>query len=91
MPRLYDPTAGAVTVDGVDVRDLSLSNLAEVVGLVTQEAYLFADTLRANIAYARPEAAVSTGLSTPTESTSLIPIPTSRPELRSCANSWITS
>lgn len=56
VPRLYDPTAGAVTVDGVDVRDLSLSNLAEVVGLVTQEAYLFADTLRANIAYARPEA-----------------------------------
>ncbi len=56
VPRLYDPTAGRVTIDGHDVRDLTMASLADLVGLVTQEAYLFADTLRANIAYGRPDA-----------------------------------
>lgn len=56
VPRLYDPTAGAVSVDGVDLRDLSFASLADLVGLVTQESYLFADTLRSNIAYGRPDA-----------------------------------
>lgn len=56
VPRLYDVTAGSVGIDGVDVRRLSFSSIADLVGLVTQESYLFADTLRANIAYARPDA-----------------------------------
>jgi ATP-binding cassette subfamily B protein len=56
VPRLYDPTSGSVTIDGIDLRDLSLESLAGLVGFVTQETYLFADTLRANIAYGRPEA-----------------------------------
>ncbi len=51
VPRLYDPSSGGVTIDGIDLRSLSFDSLAELVGLVTQESYLFADTLRANIAY----------------------------------------
>jgi len=56
IPRLYDVTRGAVEVDGNDVRDLSLSSLAEIVGMVTQESYLFHSTVRANLLYARPDA-----------------------------------
>jgi ATP-binding cassette subfamily B protein len=56
VPRLYDPSEGAVSVDGIDLRDLSFQSLAELIGVVTQEAYLFADTLRANIAYGSPDA-----------------------------------
>lgn len=53
IPRFYDVTDGACLVDGVDVRDLSMDSLAEAVGMVTQEPYLFHGTIRANIAYAR--------------------------------------
>ena len=56
VARLYDPTDGQVTIDGVDLRDLSFSSLAALVGFVTQESYLFAGTLRDNIAYGRPDA-----------------------------------
>jgi ATP-binding cassette subfamily B protein len=48
IPRLYDVEQGRVTVDGHDVRDVALSSLAELVGVVTQESYLFHDTIRAN-------------------------------------------
>lgn len=54
--RLYDPDEGRVTVDGVDLRDLSLASLAEHVGVVTQEPYLFYGTVRENLLYARPGA-----------------------------------
>lgn len=54
--RLYDVDRGSVTVDGIDVRDLTLASLAQSIGMVTQESFLFADTLRANIAYGRPSA-----------------------------------
>jgi ATP-binding cassette, subfamily B, bacterial len=54
--RLYDPTGGAVRLDGVDLRDLQSESLASVVGFITQESYLFADTLRANISYGNPDA-----------------------------------
>jgi ATP-binding cassette, subfamily B, bacterial len=54
--RLYDVTSGAVKVNGVDVRDVILPSLQEAIGVVTQEAHLFHDTLRANLLYARPEA-----------------------------------
>jgi ATP-binding cassette subfamily B protein len=56
LPRLYDPTEGRITMDGLDLRDVQLASLAEVVGMVTQETYLFHDTLRANLLYARPGA-----------------------------------
>jgi ATP-binding cassette subfamily B protein len=56
IPRLYDVTSGRVLVDGVDVRDASLEDLADAVGVVTQETYLFHDTIAANLRYARPDA-----------------------------------
>lgn len=56
IPRFYDVTAGRVTVGGADVRDLTLASLRAQIALVTQEAFLFDDSVGANIAYARPEA-----------------------------------
>ena len=56
IPRFYDATAGRVTVDGADVRDVTIASLRARIGFVTQEPFLFDDTIRANIAYARPEA-----------------------------------
>jgi subfamily B ATP-binding cassette protein MsbA len=54
--RFYDPTAGAITLDGVDLRDLKLGDLRRLMGLVTQDVILFNDTVRANIAYGDPAA-----------------------------------
>jgi ATP-binding cassette subfamily B protein len=56
IPRLYDPTGGRILLDGHDLRDLTLSSLASHIGMVTQETYLFHDTVRANLLYARPDA-----------------------------------
>jgi ATP-binding cassette subfamily B protein len=56
VPRLYDVERGSVEIDGLDVRKLSLVSLGRVIGFVTQEAYLFHDTVRANLLYAKPEA-----------------------------------
>jgi ATP-binding cassette subfamily B protein len=56
IPRLYDPTAGRILLDGHDLRDLKLETLSGAVGMVTQETYLFHDTLRTNLLYARPDA-----------------------------------
>ena len=56
VPRFYDVTEGTVLVDGVDVRDATRNSLAEAVGMVTQEPYLFHGTIYDNIAYARPDA-----------------------------------
>jgi ATP-binding cassette subfamily B protein len=56
IPRIYDVTEGRVTIDGHDVRRLSAATLAAAVGVVTQETYLFHDTIAANLRYARPEA-----------------------------------
>jgi len=56
VPRFYDVTRGAVLIDGHDVRDLTRSSLADAVGMVTQEPYLFHGTIRDNIAYAKPGA-----------------------------------
>ena len=56
LPRLYDPTQGRICIDGVDLRELSLEQLAQHIGMVTQETFLFHDTIRANLLYARPEA-----------------------------------
>ncbi len=56
LARFYDPDAGRVTVDGVDVRDVRISSLRAQLGIVTQETLLFHDTVRANIAYGVPGA-----------------------------------
>ncbi len=56
IPRLYDPTGGRVLLDGHDLRDLTLQSLSRNIGMVTQETYLFYDTVRANLLYARPDA-----------------------------------
>ncbi|MGB7339344.1 MAG: ABC transporter ATP-binding protein [Phototrophicaceae bacterium] len=56
IPRMYDPNEGRITLDGHDLRDLSLDTLSEHMGMVTQETYLFHDTIRTNLTYARPDA-----------------------------------
>ena len=56
VPRLYDVTEGAVLIDGHDVRNIALRELAASVGVVTQETYLFHDTIAANLRYAKPDA-----------------------------------
>ena len=59
VARLYDPTVGAIRVNGVDLRDATLTSLHDRVGVVTQEAHLFHDTIRANLLYAKPSATPS--------------------------------
>src|SRR5690606_1457842 len=56
IPRFYDVSRGAVLIDGHDVRDVTLESLRASIGLVSQEISLFDDTVRANIAYGRPDA-----------------------------------
>jgi subfamily B ATP-binding cassette protein MsbA len=55
LPRFFDPTAGRVTIDGLDIRDLKLKSLRALIGIVTQETVLFNDTIRNNIAYGRSD------------------------------------
>ncbi|HRV95725.1 MAG TPA: ABC transporter ATP-binding protein, partial [Anaerolineae bacterium] len=56
LPRLYDPTAGQICIDGHDLRQVKLRSLAQSMGMVTQETYLFHDTIRANLLYANANA-----------------------------------
>jgi len=56
IPRLYDPTAGAIRIDGHDLRDVTLDSLATQIGMVTQESYLFHDTIRTNLQYGKIDA-----------------------------------
>ena len=56
LARLYDPSSGHIRIDGIDVRDMRLTDLAAVVGVVSQETYLLHTTVRENLRYARPEA-----------------------------------
>src|SRR5664279_1260675 len=56
IPRLYDVRAGAIRINGTDVRDATLASIRAIVGVVTQDAHLFHDTIRANLLYARPGA-----------------------------------
>ena len=56
VPRLYDVQEGAVEIDGLDVRKIKLESLGEAIGVVTQETYLFHDTVRRNLLYGRPDA-----------------------------------
>jgi ATP-binding cassette, subfamily B, bacterial len=56
VSRMYDPTDGVVRIGGADIRDVTLESLHDVVGVVTQDAHLYHDTIRANLLYARPAA-----------------------------------
>lgn len=56
IPRLYDVQNGSISINGVDVRDAKLDSLHHRIGIVTQDAHLFHDTIRANLLYARPDA-----------------------------------
>ncbi|MBO0730813.1 MAG: ABC transporter ATP-binding protein, partial [Acidimicrobiaceae bacterium] len=56
VPRLYDVAKGAITMDGRDVRDVTLSSLSGAIGVVTQDAHLFHDSISANLRYAKPDA-----------------------------------
>jgi ATP-binding cassette subfamily B protein len=56
IPRLYDVTEGRLTIDGVDVRDVTLSSLTDQIGMVTQDTYLFHASVRENLRYANPDA-----------------------------------
>ena len=56
LPRFYDVHSGAVRIDDVDVRDVTLTSLREQIGVVFEDSFLFSDTIRNNIAFARPDA-----------------------------------
>lgn len=59
IPRFYDPQQGRITIDGIDLRDVTLPSLRQQIGIVPQETYLFSDTVRNNIAFGRPDASQS--------------------------------
>jgi len=56
IPRLYDPTRGRILIDGIDLRDVTIDSLSRQIGMVTQETFLFHDTIRTNLLYARLDA-----------------------------------
>ena len=56
VPRLYDVGSGSIKIDGIDVRDATFDSLRQRIGVVTQDAHLFHDTIRANLLYAKPDA-----------------------------------
>jgi ATP-binding cassette subfamily B protein len=56
IPRLYDPTDGVIRMDGHDLREVTLESLSQAIGMVTQETYLFHDTIRTNLTYAKMDA-----------------------------------
>jgi len=56
IPRLYDPTEGVIRIDGHDLREVTLDSLSSAIGMVTQENYLFHDTIRTNLTYAKTDA-----------------------------------
>ena len=56
LPRLYDVDSGRITIDGTDIRDVTLESLGETIGVVTQESYLFHSSIRDNLLYGRPDA-----------------------------------
>jgi ATP-binding cassette subfamily B protein len=73
VPRLYDVSAGAVRINGIDVRDATLSSLHEMVAAVTQDAHLFHETIRSNLLYAKPDATESE-LVTALEAAQIMPL-----------------
>uniref|UniRef100_UPI001F4E5098 ATP-binding cassette domain-containing protein n=1 Tax=Rosenbergiella epipactidis TaxID=1544694 RepID=UPI001F4E5098 len=56
IPRFYDVTAGSITIDGQDVRNLTIASMRKAIGIVQQDVFLFIGTIRENISYGRPDA-----------------------------------
>ncbi len=56
LPRFYDPDAGSISIDGIDIRDVTLESLRDAIGIVQQDVYLFGGSVRENIAYGKPQA-----------------------------------
>jgi ATP-binding cassette, subfamily B, bacterial len=56
LPRLYDTTAGNISINGMDVRDATFASLTDTIGVVTQDAHLFHETIRQNLLFAKPDA-----------------------------------
>ncbi len=79
VPRLYDVRAGAIRINGVDVRDATFESLRRMIGVVTQDAHLFHDTIRANLLYARPEASEQE-LADALEAAQILPLVRSLPD-----------
>jgi ATP-binding cassette subfamily B protein len=79
IPRLYDVRAGAIRINGVDVRDATLASIRAIVGVVTQDAHMFHDTIRANLLYARPGAS-ETELIEAIRAAQILPLITSLPD-----------
>ena len=79
VPRLYDVQSGSITINGIDVRDATLDSLHQRIGVVTQDAHLFHDTIRANLIYARPEA-TDTDLNEALRAAQILPLISSLPE-----------
>lgn len=79
VPRLYDVQSGSITINGIDVRDATLDSLHQRIGVVTQDAHLFHDTIRANLIYARPEA-TDDDLNQALRAAQILPLISSLPE-----------
>lgn len=73
IPRLYDPQAGEILIDGVPLRDLSVASLRREIGIVPQESLLFSDTIGANLAYGQPEVTLDATAGTTSGATSAAP------------------
>ncbi len=59
IPRLYDVTKGSISIDGINVKDITLDSLRNEIGVVTQDSHMFHDTIEANLRYARPDATLA--------------------------------
>jgi len=59
LPRLYDVTKGSISIDGINVKDITLDSLRNEIGVVTQDSHMFHDTIEANLRYARPDATLA--------------------------------
>ena len=79
VPRLYDVQGGSVAVNGVNVRDATLDSLRQRIGVVTQDAHLFHDTIRANLLYAKPDA-TDAEITEALRAAQLLPLITSLPQ-----------
>jgi ATP-binding cassette subfamily B protein len=79
VPRLHDPTDGRILLDGVDLRDLAFGTLSAAVGMVMQETYLFHDTIRSNLLFARPDASES-AIAAACEAANILPFIRGLPE-----------
>lgn len=79
VPRLHDPNEGRILLDGVDLRDLASATVSAAVGMVMQETYLFHDTIRANLLFARPDASES-AIAAACEAANILPFIRGLPE-----------